>query len=132
MLKHWYDELEQKYIHLFETDKEGKPVRGIECGVGWARHVEDFLKSLEWQRTHNGGPHEIKIFQIKEKFGQARCYVTYPDKVGYGVETALGAFEGKCSITCEKCGELQYDCIKNIDGWVYCLCDNCMPPKEAA
>jgi hypothetical protein len=79
-----YAILEEKYKHLFEQDRNGSILRGIECGIGWYKHIEKFLDSLEWIRTHNlhlkndndEEFHRISIFQIKQKFGECICYLT--------------------------------------------------------
>ncbi|MDY0198404.1 MAG: hypothetical protein RBR68_11385 [Tenuifilaceae bacterium] len=128
-----YAILEEKYKHLFEQDKHGSILRGIECGTGWYNHVEKFLESLEWIRTHNlhlnnndsEEFHYISIFQIKEKFGECRCYVSHVSSIDNQVSEAVGSLTGKCSITCEKCGKLEYDCIKSNGYWIYCLCSKC-------
>lgn len=138
----WYDRLHNEYINLFETiasknpEDNGKliPIRGIECGEGWDRHVENFLKSCIWIQEHNKpliklrDKPSIKIFQIKEKFGECRVYA----EVQNGSETqqnqldnAIAKLEGLCSVTCQECGTLQYDCIKSNGRWIFCLCNEC-------
>lgn len=130
----WYQELEEKYIQLFEVNSETKkPIRGIEVGEGWAKHVENFLETLEWHRTHNkqeNKENKIKIFQIKEKFGEVRAYLSAPDHINDMIEGAIGRLEGKCSITCESCGKLEYNCIERINGWIVCLCQECMEKNK--
>jgi hypothetical protein len=138
---HWARDLHQQYKHLFETYdgpesdrsyyKNGDILRGIECGKGWIVHVKELLKSLEWHRTHNvpkdKTENDIKIFQIKEKFGDARVYWTCNnDSIRGMIESTVGRFEGKCSITCQICGALQYGCIRaSKSGWIHCSCDDC-------
>ena len=128
----WYTELEQLYIHLFEC-VEGKngvrvPVRGIECDKGWKRHVVDFLEALHWHTTHNCKDdvnNTIQIFQIKEKFGMVRAYVSAPDHIYSMIEKEIARLEGKCTLTCQNCGALEYDMIDTSHGWVTCLCTSC-------
>lgn len=125
-----YD-LHEEYKHLFEKHEDGRIMRGIEVGEGWLVHVEDMLKSFEWHRVNNVPKNKtennIQIFQIKEKFAQARVYWQCNN---YSTENmlheAVGRFEGKCSITCEVCGTLQYNCIRTgKNGWIRCICDKC-------
>lgn len=131
-------ELEEKYKYFFEQDKNGDIVRGIECGSGWLNHVERFLKSLEWIATHNLhlsksinfglelSRWNIKIFQIKEKFGECRCYVNCHELIHDQVSAAVAKLEALCSVTCENCGKLSYDVIQSNGRWIYCLCSECL------
>lgn len=126
----WNEKLEQEYLELFETGETGLPIRGIECSSGWANHVEKMLGSIKWHIQHNGRlvknqPAYVKIFQIKEKFGQLRVYYSSPDELTSIIDNVIAAAEGKCTLTCENCGKLEYDCIKSSGGWVQCLCDEC-------
>lgn len=156
----WAKPLEEEFKHLFDQSENGKILRGIEVGKGWERHVVKLLESFEWLRTHNvtidnpdfdpkrqaevgweptnkasipkpEGENVIKIFQIKEKFGDARVYWSCDNpRITNMIEAAVGRFEGKCEITCERCGKLQYDCIRNAkSGWIVCICDECFEGK---
>jgi hypothetical protein len=145
----WIDELHEKYKHLFETyegevtDKSyyqsGQVLRGIEVGEGWKRHVKVFLETLEWHTKHNRRDDKdnvIKIFQIKEKFGDCRCYVTAPELINDMVQQAVARLEGKCSLTCENCGAtgnynkekdfVEQISLDNSNGWISCLCNKCL------
>lgn len=141
----WYEELEQKYNHLFQTNENGIPLRGIECGKGWEQHIIQLLETFDWHTKNNiyienpdtnssrkfipkpEGKNFIKIFQIKEKFGSARVYYSFDNpRLTDMLATAVGVFEGKCQLTCQDCGKLQHNCIRKSDnGWIYCLCDDC-------
>jgi methyl coenzyme M reductase subunit D len=121
-------ELEEKYIHLFETDAEGKILRGIEVCEGWKEITEQLLESLEWIRTHNlhlnsGMPHDIKIFQLKQKFGTYTAYIKYGDHVEHMIERAIGRAEGKAQLTCESCGAIGK--FEPTKGWISILCEQC-------
>ena len=150
----WHSELEQEYIHLFEVYegeetersyyKKGQILRGIECGVGWKIPVERLLKSLDFHLKNNcyiENPDKdsyrkyikdpeasIKIFQIKQKFGDARCYAqANSERLQRHVDMCVAAFEARCEYTCEGCGKVGKDFIrKNEHGWIHCLCDDCI------
>jgi hypothetical protein len=134
----WAKDLEKKYIHLFETDKNNVPLRGIEVEKGWKRIVESLLEKFEWIRTHNtyitnpnfdetkehskdnsrcikGPDHIIKIFQIKQKLGCFECYTTVSNdekEIAYNqVDNAIAYAQGQAMLTCEFCGR-----IGNVDG----------------
>lgn len=124
------EELHNKYKYLFEQDEDGKILRGIECGEGWLNHVEVLLDTFQWHTIHNKKDdidNDIKIFQIKEKFGQARVYFSSNNpNITDMLYEAVGRLEGKCEITCESCGKLEYDCIKTgKNGWIRCICNDC-------
>jgi hypothetical protein len=134
----WNDEvteLHEKFNHLFECrpNDEGKmiPVRGIETGPGWKKHILNFLARLEWISANNrtaGINADFKIFQIKEKFGDCCCYVEAGkanDIQERQMQEEVARLEAKCSLTCENCGKLEYDVIKRVNGWIYCVCDEC-------
>ena len=127
----WQDELHIKFNHLFECGENGRILRGIEVGQGWSKHVESLLETFDWHRTHNvpKGKTEnlIKIFQIKEKFGDPRVYYDYDnDHIATMLAETVGRFEGKCQLTCEKCSTLHKNGITSKNGWLYCLCSDCL------
>lgn len=144
----WYEELEKKYIHLFECEND-IPLRGIEVEEGWSKLTEELLRKFEWIRTHNlyyenpdfdsskehaldnrafieGPPHEIKIFQIKQKFGIFECYVktnSLNDMAIIQVYEAIAFIKGKASLTCENCGKVGEHIPTK--GWINILCNEC-------
>jgi hypothetical protein len=102
-------------------------------GSGWKRHVEDFLESLDWHVHHNrkdDKDNEIKIFQIKEKFGRVRTYVSATDHINHMVQERVAFLEGQCSLTCENCGALEHDILKNIGGWMSSTCKKCNTKRK--
>jgi hypothetical protein len=135
-----FKDLEEKCHHLFETDENGKILRGIEVDSGWRRVVENLLEKFEYIRTDNthvlnpeydstrkpedgylvtpcipGPDHVIKIYQIKQKFAELRCYVTVSeDSQGIAkeqVDWAIAYAAGQAALTCELCGR-----VGNRDG----------------
>lgn len=148
----WYSDLEQQYLHLFETYEgeitersyysKGQILRGIECGKGWKVPVEQLLKSLNFHLEHNctiQNPDKeskikyikdpnasIKIFQIKEKFGDVRCYVqANSERLQRLVDCEVAKLEARCELTCEGCGAVGVDFISSRSGWITCLCPDC-------
>lgn len=159
----WVDELHEKYYHLFETyDEETKPngyykegdiLRGIEVAPGWEEITRKLLEGFEWIRTHNnyfrnpciGGKYDgkdcipgplpvIKIFQIKQKFGNFRCYYTVFPHTNRNViieqcEYHLGAAAAMASVTCEVCGAIgKWE--KTRGGWIATYCTDCLTKKS--
>ena len=133
--------------------KKGEILRGIETPVAWNWIVEKLLESFEWIRTHNhyipnpnfngnippnkGNPryipgpfHDIKIFQIKEKFGSFECYYTYNgDGFLKGqIERAIGRAEALAAQCCAICGQLGDNgkpLTKQTKGWINKVCTKC-------
>lgn len=136
--------------------KKGQILRGIETPETWAWAVEKFLVTLEWLRhnrcylpnpnfiSYKETPdikptikispedNKIQIFQIKEKFAECRCYITYPDHMKSDIEKALGKLEARCELTCAICG-----CIGDNgepleptkSGWILFACTKCKEQK---
>lgn len=145
-------------------NKAGSIIRGIEVSESWKYIVELLLEKFEWIRTHNtymenpdydeelysslqieqskdnkkyipGPDHEIKIFQIKQKFGNFECYFSIK---GSSValsqcNEAVAYCSALASVTCEYCGR-----IGNTDGtmpsrtkrWISIKCDRCMSERN--
>lgn len=128
----------------FSYYKKGQVLRGIETSYGWNSIIETLLEKIEWIRTNNiyiqnpnyisendysqakyieGPYHKIKIFQIKEKYGELRCYVSVESNSSYiklQIEKAISFAEGQASLTCKNCGSL-FNNSKDI----ICLVCNC-------
>lgn len=147
-----YSDLEQENIHLFEvydgevTERsfysKGQILRGIECGIGWKKPVEQLLSALNFHLKNNcyiENPDKesskkyikdpnasIKIFQIKQKFGDVRCYVqANSERLQRLVDCEVAKLEARCELTCEGCGAVGLDFISSRSGWVVCLCPDC-------
>lgn len=83
----------------------------IECGIGWKHLYEPLIKMCEERN--------IKIEQIKEKFGTLRFYVdSAPDDVYDAIDEA----ERKSEKTCELCGNPG---ILRNNVLLQTLCDDC-------
>jgi hypothetical protein len=77
----------------------------------------------------------VKFFQIKEKFGELRIYLSSClPHMEMDIEKAIAKAEARAGLTCIKCG-----CVGNSDGsrikyttkgWTALLCDRCLKEKE--
>ena len=107
---------------------------GFETPSGWDWVVEKYLEKTQWDVEKN--KLNIRILQIKEKFGQLRiytdvilpedsnnCYYTPLDEENQAYCSALADY------TCEKCGcltkEKQY-----TKGWITGLCPECFKERQ--
>ena len=91
-----------RYPSLFDHRHEAGGYRGIECPDGWFAIVNGLCHQIV---NHPQG-HDLKVFQIKEKFGALRFYLdegslTNIEGLNEAYERAANASVG----TCEKCGE---------------------------
>ena len=79
-----------------------------EHGIGWDKIVDPLIKYCE--------DNNIRILQIKEKFGGLRFYTeTNTEKLDELIRQA----EEKCSHTCEECGK---EGTMTTSGWMRVLC----------
>ena len=138
------DEVNDRSYYTYK----GHILRGIECSRGWKKWIEKFLESLEWltenrryipnpnhnpeledSRTNppyiNGPKRELKIFQIKEKFGQIRVYMEeYPNDMKTDIFETIAKLEARTELTCYSCGKIEEDLIKT-KGWISFICKEC-------
>ena len=80
-----------------------------DTGVGWKNIVQPLIDEAKEK--------EIKILQIKEKFGTLRFYVDRS-----GMYDSIDKAEHQSEVTCENCGK--EGSLKNT-GWIKCLCEEC-------
>lgn len=97
---------------------------GIECGDGWKSLYQPII---DWIADYNEKNKDvpdfvpIQIFQIKEKFGQLRIYVSYePEELS----EMIGKAESESEKTCEHCGSKND--VGTTIGWISHFCRNCM------
>lgn len=94
--------------------------RGIECGRGWYVILGEAFELL--------ANYEIKITQVKEKFGGLRIYYRYepgfPEEDKKAVDSVIGDVEATCWRTCEVCGKPAQTAVRN--DWRYTNCGECI------
>ena len=85
---------------------------GVECGTGWAKLytplIEECLKE------------DIKVLQVKEKFGGLRFYVHGGSEHLHELIDAAELLSYKTCETCEDPGSM-----RNSTYWLKTLCDSC-------
>jgi hypothetical protein len=103
-------ELGEKYRHILRT-----PFL-FECGDGWFDIVDKALMAMD-PILREG---EIKILQIKEKYGGLRIYTTFTNDA---LDAIVARAEDEAKKTCEICGrEGKMTCTHR---WYRTLCPNC-------
>ena len=105
-----YRVLKYRYSEMLEN------TWGFECDIGWFDLLSDLLHNIKTKEP------EIKIAQIKEKFGSLRFY---PYSASGEVLDMIDVAEERSYKICERCG-IEDDTVKTRnEGWLYTLCGNC-------
>jgi len=94
---------------------------GFECDKGWHPMIIELLDKI--QDMVNNNPEEyldLRIMQIKEKFGGLRVYTNFYDE---DIELLLSEYEEKSNTICEICGRPGE--LRENHFWLKTLCDKC-------
>jgi len=112
----WVEGLHRKYRGLFRDWGEIPWACQVRCNQGWREIIEQLCADLDALELP-----ELRINQIKEKFGGLRVYVNiHPADVGALIERA----QVRCAEVCENCGA-PGNLRRNSTGWLLTLCDSC-------
>jgi len=103
---------------------------GIACGDGWFKLIYDLSDELErlikkWRKANPKETYWPCAFQVKEKFGGLRFYMTFGSEE---IFSAINAAERKSFRICERCGKTGRP--RNVRGWITTLCDKCSDAGE--
>jgi hypothetical protein len=112
------EKIEQKYPSLFSEKDYWDG-----CNDGWFFLI-DFLctKIIDYKEKNN--KKNLKIEQIKQKFGAMRCYVNFGEEENIELYNIIRVVELMASKTCEFCG--QFGKLKKVkNNWLVTSCDNC-------
>lgn len=92
----------------------------IECGDGWSELINPLFKWIE--DYNNEHPDDIiEIYQVKEKFGGLRFYVSHePPELKNMIQKA----EDDSYAICECCGTKQD--VGITLGWIRTICRKCL------
>jgi len=111
-----------------EKVKEPIELFGYECDHGWyplIKEAEDWVNN--WNEKNCNEDKELKIVQVKEKFGVLTIYCNfYPDNL----HEKLFDLEQRSTKTCERCGKTEGTNCKASHGWIYTLCPECRKKEE--
>ena len=88
----------------------------VSCGPGWKDLYEPLIDLCKLK--------DIRVDQVKEKFGGLRFYVNRPD-----LDTIIHAAELLSWKLCETCGT-EADVTLNTTGWRKTLCDLCRKKRN--
>lgn len=119
MTKELNDQLYEKYPDLLEgykkSPRESCLAFGCEHGDGWYWLIDNLLEFIKASKQ------EVKVDQIKEKFGGLRFYYSGGD---LRIDGAVSLAEIMSYNICENCGST--DDVSQTTGWIKSLCKKCI------
>ena len=109
--------LPKKYPSLFKNESFY-----FECGNGWYNLIDILCRQIEFRGLRGSVPDpdfDVKITQVKEKFGGLRFYCEGADDNIYGM---IDMAEAMSIRICEECGN-PGKLMKSNTGWLHTACD---------
>jgi hypothetical protein len=108
---------------LFPKDFSGEATFGFECNDGWA----DVIEATLWlvQQRAKVSALDVKVTQVKEKFGQLRIYHRGGDE-SIGAVFDIAELVSGC--VCEMCG--MPGGVISIEGWLQARCGQHSGPER--
>lgn len=108
-------------ILSFDESVSESAQRDIECCDGWFLLLDNLCSEIQDHVDQYVVP-QVRLTQIKEKFGELRIYYSGGDKhIGELIDTAQSASK----LTCESCGSLGQR-ERTRHGWIKTLCSRCL------
>lgn len=111
------EEQVKKYGYMFSLAEDKRyPISfGWECSEGWIPLITDLIEKLAELDTEK----QLRVHQIKEKFGGLRFYINSGTEEMYNL---INEAEEKSYHTCEVCGKEGK--LREDLGWIKTLCDD--------
>jgi hypothetical protein len=102
---------------------------GFECGDGWFNLLKDLITNIKdecdkplFKNEMNDEMYELKVDQIKEKYGTLRFYTNFSNS---HIDALIRDAEEESSKTCEACGKSAK--MRSDHRWYSVRCDDCWP-----
>lgn len=99
-------------------------VFGFECDTGWHYMINELLDKIQDIVNKNPAYKDLRVVQIKEKFGGLRCYMNYEIEE---VSNLIEEYENLSYKVCEACGNTGE--LRDIGHWYSTLCKDCYEEK---
>lgn len=96
-------------------------VYGFCCDNGWFGLLKELIEGIAKIDTNK----EVKVGQVKEKFGTLRFYLDGGESKE--VSKLIRIAEDKSAVTCEYCGAPG---VIRKGGWLVTLCDKCNEERK--
>jgi hypothetical protein len=115
----------ERYPLLYRKRSNTRMADGFACGDGWFAIIDRVSAALEaeivrLQQTGMSARRLPAAFQVKEKFGALRFYLTRSNNET--MNRAIEQAEQQSACTCESCGAPG---LLRRSGWLCTLCDAC-------
>lgn len=107
----WINDTKARFPAMFEDIHR----LNFDVEEGWKDLIVEALEAL------HALPYQIKVLQIKEKFGRLRLYIDTHTPVTEGI---IKYAEQRSNVTCESCGEIG-SLTNNKTGWMKTYCARC-------
>lgn len=91
----------------------------LEIPEGWNKLYHNMCKELREQLIKENKLSDFHFLQIKEKFGELRCYTNYHTKE---IDNIINKYVNISSHTCINCGS---PATKYTSDWILPYCDVC-------
>lgn len=112
----------EKYNYMFylaNSNNTGNTIYpisfGFECNKGWYPMIMELIEKIAKLDTDK----ELRIFQIKEKFGGLRFYIE--GGTSKEIYDLIDEYEKKSYSICEICGDEGH--VRSDLSWIRTLCD---------
>ena len=93
-----------------------------ECGTGWYNLYQPIVDEINSINESLPEEEKIRIYQIKEKFGGLRIYVSHSNPF---LDAKIEEAENRSYKTCEQCGATNDTGLLYVGGWIYNCCRDC-------
>lgn len=123
--KQLFDDFPQLFQGKDKPPTESLMCFGCDCGDGWYGLIREVCEQIMETLSKTQNSKDFCFFQIKEKYGQLRIYVSdYSDEIAEILDKA----EEKSATICEHCGTTE-NVTQNTLGWISSLCPTCRENK---
>ena len=97
---------------------------GIAVGKGWFNILNMMCRNIQSHIDWKPEVPQVKVLQVKEKFGTLRFYYEGGDEYIHGLTSMA---EAMSEVTCEDCG---VPGTLRQDGWMHVTCDPCEDSRQ--
>ena len=114
--------LEQKFPEMYGKREDEYGYGGVCTGAGWWPIIESLSVNIQhylsWKNKSSEVVPQVRVRQIKEKFGGLRFYYDGGDAT---IDGMVRMAESWAARSCEECGSLG---TSRSGGWIRTLCDS--------
>jgi len=116
----------KKYEYMLKyIDSEKYPINlyGYQCNKGWYELINKMIETIYYLDVNK----DIRIYQIKEKFGEFRFYYNSHNISNKHIADIVNKYTTLINTTCELCGKPG---TLQRNGYFQTLCKACIELKD--